>query len=524
MSSKKEQKPMKTRKLSVWRLLFVIAICVGTVAVAQFGWREWRIDPAVAASKPWFAPYVDATAMPQYNYEQVVPNAYKDIMLSFIVADPDDGCQPNWGGAYTLNEMSETLDIDRRIARLKQQGGTIGVSFGGLANKELAVECSDETKLAEAYKSVIDRYDLTTIDLDLENTALTDPSANARRARVIARLQKERRAEGKSLAVWATVPVSSVGLTEEGTNAIAALLNYSVDLAGVNIMTMNYNEEGVKGKAMSDIAISAIKKTQRQIGILYNQAGTYLNDATLWRKIGITPMIGQTDIAGEVFTVADAERLNAFALSSGVGRMSMWSLNRDIECGTNYVSSSVVSDSCSGVKQDKYAFSMALSNDFSGSIAGSAGSVTVAQEKPSAEELKDDPEASPYQIWSETGVYLQGTKVVWHHNVYQAKWWTKDESPDNPVLQVYETPWDLIGPVMPGEKPTQKQTLPVGTYSEWSGDAVYEANQRVLFEGVPYLAKWWNRGESPAATSSNPDGSPWVPLTQAEIKEILKKL
>lgn len=519
-----KQKTIKTRKLSWWRVAVLLSVIAIGTTTALYGWREWRVDPASVSGKPWFAPYVDATAMPQYSFEQASSDAYKDVMLSFIVANPDSECQPSWGGVYTIQEASDALDIDRRIARLEQQGGAVGVSFGGLNNQELAVACSDESKLADAYKSVVEHYNLSTIDLDLENIGLTDQTASVRRANVIGQLQKERRKAGKNLAVWVTIPVGSEGLTEDATTAIATLLAHSVDLAGINIMTMNYNDPNNKGKSMSDIAINAIKKTHRQIGILYEQAGTYLNDATVWRKIGVTPMIGQTDITNEVFTLDDAARVNKFARSNGVARMSMWSLNRDVECGTNYMNTSIVSDSCSGTKQDKLAYSITLGGGFVGRLNENAGNVTKSQEKPSADSLKDDPATSPYQVWSEAGVYLQGTKVVWHHNVYQAKWWTKGESPDNPVLQSYQTPWELIGPVLPGEKPAEKQTLPAGTYPEWSGEAAYEAKQRVLFEGVPYQAKWWNRGDSPAAASSNPDGSPWVPLTQAEVKQVLKAL
>lgn len=133
----------------------------------------------------------------------------------------------------------------------------------------------------------------------------------------------------------------------------------------------------------------------------------------------------------------------------------------------------------------------------------------------------ENPATSPYQIWSPTGAYLKGTRVVWHHNVYQAKWWTQGDVPDNPVLQQWQTPWALIGPVLPGEKPIPQPTLPPGTYSDWSGTAIYDTGDRVLFNGVPYQAKWWNTGQSPAAAASNPDSSPWVPLTQEQINAIV---
>ena len=124
-------------------------------------------------------------------------------------------------------------------------------------------------------------------------------------------------------------------------------------------------------------------------------------------------------------------------------------------------------------------------------------------------------------LLAQTAAYLQGTKVVWHHNVYEAKWWTRGDTPDDPVLNEWETPWSLVGPVLPGETPIPQPTLPAGTYPTWSGTAIFQKCDRVLFDGVPYEAKWWTQGDSPEASTSNPDGSPWVPLTEKQIQTII---
>jgi chitinase len=423
------------------------------------------------------------------------------------------------GGAYTHDKAGATLDLDRRNARLQQQGGKIAVSFGGLLNNELALKCADDAKLKAAYAAVLDRYHIDTIDLDLENDELADNVSSARRAKVIAELQSERRAQGKNLAVWLTLPVAPQGLTQQGTDAVTFMLAGGVDLAGVNVMTMDYGQSRSNGQSMLDASKSALTQAHRQLGILYQRHNVQLSSATVWSKIGATPMIGKNDDADEVFTLDDAKGLNAFARSNGAGRMSMWSANRDRECGSNYTDLKTVSDSCSGIKQDNQAFTALLSAGFDGNLSQHAAIVTTVDSVP-AEDQKDDPATSPYQIWNESGTYLAGTKVVWHHNVYQAKWWTQGELPDNPVLQSWETPWELIGPVLPGEKPVPQATLPAGTYPDWSGTAIYDAAQRVLFKGVPYQAKWWNEGQSPAAASSNPDGSPWTPLTQTQVNEV----
>jgi len=518
----KAPKPPKTRRLSPWRVLLGITLAAVITTGSVFGVRHWRAQQPVGHSKPWFAGYVDVTATPSFAFERMGATSNRDAILSFIVSSPTAPCTPTWGSAYTLDQASGSLDLDRRIARLQQQGGSVAISFGGLLNNELSVGCTDTAKLTAAYQAVVERYNVNTIDLDLEGGGLTNATVDDRRAMAIAALQKARRAAGKNLAVWVTLPVAPQGLSEDGTNAVAGLLAKGVDLAGVNIMTMDYGQSLPAGQSMLTGSQNALTQTVRQLGILYQQHGTYLNNATLWSKLGATPMIGQNDIADEVFTLNDAKGLNQFAHTHGVGRLSMWSANRDVTCSGNYVDTQVVSDSCSGVAQGNQTFAQLLSVNFQSDLSLSAGIVTKADA--STKQTTDNPATSPYPVWSDAAAYLQGTKIVWHHNVYQAKWWNQGDLPDSPVLQNWETPWELIGPVLPGEKPIPQATLPAGTYASWSGTTAYNTGQRVLFDGVPYQAKWWTQGDSPAAASSNANDSPWAPLTQAQIEQVISDL
>lgn len=510
------------RRLSPWRVLAALLITGGLVYGTTLSLDRWHETETVEISKPWFAAYVDVTSTPTYAFEQLGSTATPDVVLSFIVSSASDPCVPTWGTHYSMDEAAVAIDLDRRIARLEQQGGRIAVSFGGALNSELALLCTDHDALLSAYKSVIGRYNIDTIDLDLENQGLRDREAAKRRADVIARLQKEYRADGKNLAVWLTLPVAPQGLTQEGTDAVTEMLSGGVDIAGVNVMTMDYGASREKTLTMSDASKSALIETHRQLKVLYGQAGINLNDGSLWRKIGATPMIGQNDVVDEIFTLEDAQAFNEFSLSQGVGRMSMWSANRDAPCGENYVDVKVVSDSCSGVKSPKSGFAQALGSGFDGDLTQSAGLLTTEDPENNVPTV-DNPATSPYQIWQKTGAYPKGVKVVWHGNVYEAKWWTKNDLPDNPVLQSWETPWQLVGPVLAGEKPIEQPTLPAGTYPKWSGKETYEAGDRILFDDVPFQAKWWNEGESPAASAANPDSSPWIALTQAQIKDILEE-
>lgn len=512
----------KKRKLSLPRLAIAIIILIaGSFGIYDHLTQFVTNRETYRNFSPWFAPYVDVTSTPQYAFEQ--PGNHQgmhNLILSFIVSLPSDACTPSWGGSYTLNDANAKLDLDRRIARFRQQGGTVAISFGGLLNDELSVTCTDENKLSLAYKQIIDRYSIDTLDLDIEGQKSLSKEVMNRRAKVLAKLQKEYRTNGKKLAIWLTLPVAPQGLTPEGTDAVTIALENGIDLSGVNVMTMDYGNSKNKNLTMRQSSEAALTETHRQLGILFKVAGINLNSQSIWAKIGLTPMIGQNDSSDEVFDLNDAKGLNEFAIQNRIARVSMWSLNRDIQCGENYVNTTVVSDSCSGIKQNKLAFSNLLSNGFDGDITSSASITTSAD--PEATQETDDPKKSPYQIWDEKGTYLEGDKVVWHHNVYQAKWWTSGDFPDNPVLQTYQTPWQLIGPVLSGETPIPQPTVPPGTYPAWSGEEIYDAGRRVLFNGVAYQAKWWTQGDSPAAATSNPDSSPWIVVTNEQILEILK--
>ncbi|MFI5425509.1 chitinase [Aeromicrobium sp. UC242_57] len=511
------------RRLSLPRLTILVGIVVALCLAGTSGWRQHQDSKAASNSTSWYAGYVDATVTPLYAFEQPVSKATRNVVLSFIVADPAKGCEPTWGGAYSLDAASEDLDLDRRIARLRQRDGNIAVSFGGAINSELSTSCTDADDLVDAYRSVVERYDLRTIDLDIEGEALSDTAASGRRAAAMKTLQDERKAAGKDLRIWLTLPVAPTGLTAEGKQVVSAMLEGKVDLSGVNLMTMDYGGSREKGQSMLDASTDALNATHGQLGQIYARAGIDIGSATLWRRMGATPMIGQNDVAGEVFSLDAARSLGAFAKEKGLGRMSMWSVNRDRTCGENYPDVTIVSNSCSGVEQGDETFAQVLR----GAMTGSPDLTEVTPVEPEAtggrqesgKALTDDPATSPYPIWDETATYVEGTRIVWHRNAYVAKWWTLGDVPDDPVVDEASSPWRLIGPVLPGEKPIKEQTLPAGTYPAWDRAKAYRKGERVMLDGTAFSAKWYSVGISPDARATQDEPSPWRKLTEAEIRK-----
>lgn len=498
---------MRGKRLSFLRVLLALVVVAGLALVGSVVVQRVVADVAQAGEAgPWYAPYVDATLTPTYPFEDKEANPSNDVVLGFVVASRDGSCVPTWGTYYDLPSAATGLDLDRRIDRLRRRGGDVIVSFGGAANDELALHC-DEASLQAAYASVIRRYGPSTIDFDIEGAALGDTAANERRGIALRALQKSAAARHQRLAVWLTLPVAPSGLSTEGVAAIDAMLHAHVNLAGVNLLTMDYGSSRPAGVDMVSATRQALEAAERQLDGAYRRAGLLLSPANLWHKLGITPMIGQNDVSDDRVTLSDADRLLKLARSRHLGRVSIWSLNRDAHCGAQ-LDPGTVSNLCSGVSQQPLAFT-----DVFDRLPGrSRQAPTADQAVPLRTQPPDDPAHSPYPIWSDTRAYTAGAKVTWHHNVYQAKWWSRANVPDAPVVHEWDTPWRFLGPVLPGDHPALVSTLPEGTYPAWKRDKIYVKGDRVQRKGVGYEAKWWNHGDPPGSSIGSPYDSPWDPL------------
>lgn len=343
----------------------LLASCMFLVVVlAVLGITAYKNN--LRESDPWFAGYVDVTVSPAYLFEVPASDAAKNVILSFIVSGAANPCEPRWGPHYTLDDAGMLLDLDTRLATLRENGGHAAISFGGANNTELATSCIDPPSLQEAYMAVVDRYQVSTLDFDIEGEDFASPEAMTRRATAIAAVQKLQRDNGKHLDIWLTLPVAPRGLTDDGVAEVETMLRAGVDLAGVNIMTMSYGESRMQGETMLAASEAAANAVHSQLGIIYQRASQELNSQAVWAKIGLTPMIGINEIPTDIFDLETAEQFAQFASENKVGRMSMWSYNRDTECEPGSMDTTAASHSCSGISQMPGAFAEALGKPFHG--------------------------------------------------------------------------------------------------------------------------------------------------------------
>jgi hypothetical protein len=264
--------------------------------------------------------------------------------FGFIVSGQP--CTASWGGYYGIDDPA----MNQRIAKLKQAGGNGIVAFGGAAGQELANTCTSVASLAGQYQAVIDRYGIRDLDFDIEGADQANLTTLTRRFKAIARVQADGRAAGKPVRVSLTLPVMPTGLTYDGRRVVRAAVNNGVRVGVVNIMAMDYFDPSLDydGK-MGAYAIQAARATHAQLTRVYPGR----SDAAVWRMVGVTPMIGVNDDNKEIFTTQNARQLTTFAKQKRLGRLAMWSANRDHPCPGN----PWASNDCSGLGAPDWAFS-----------------------------------------------------------------------------------------------------------------------------------------------------------------------
>jgi hypothetical protein len=129
-----------------------------------------------------------------------------------------------------------------------------------------------------------------------------------------------------SFTLAALASNDSSSLNQTGQWVMKAIADEGLKYFFINLMVMNYGraEPGncVVRSGQCDMAASAI----RAVNNLSRKYHIPLE------RIEVTPMIGLNDVATNIFSLEDAQKLQAFARTFGLGGLHFWSLNRDTPC------------------------------------------------------------------------------------------------------------------------------------------------------------------------------------------------
>ncbi|WP_265566995.1 chitinase [Streptomyces hygroscopicus] len=315
------------------------------------------------------APYVETWNPPSVMAEVRNATGLKYFNLAFII--DGGGCNAKFNGQADVTDSGWISAIGEDRAA----GGDVIASFGGASGTEVGVSCTSVDSLKAQYKKVIDALDLTRVDFDIEGSALDDQSANDRRNKALAELQREYVATGKKLDVNYTLPVAPSGLAGNAQALLRNAVDDGLDVNMVNIMTMDYGD----AEDMGNAAVQAATALHDQLKDIWPGKA----DAQLWAMEGNTPMIGVNDVQSEVFSTADAQTLVDFAESKNIQQIAFWALGRDRQCDAGGNDS----QKCSGTSQSEWQFSRIMN--------GVNGELSRPQPPQDANSLNPSTSASP---------------------------------------------------------------------------------------------------------------------------------
>ncbi|MGL6008596.1 MAG: immunoglobulin-like domain-containing protein, partial [Culicoidibacterales bacterium] len=161
------------------------------------------------------------------GFIQAASNTIKDGKLDW-----------GFGGYSVLNETNNTNSqyqgIKKSIRELRELGGDVTISLGGLSGTAFWEVTQDVEVLYNTYLELVDGFNLTRLDLDIEGAA-QNKAHNIANAKAIKKLQ-----DTTGVDIVLTMPVLPSGLTSVQLDVLEAYLSQGVDVEVVNLMTMCY--------------------------------------------------------------------------------------------------------------------------------------------------------------------------------------------------------------------------------------------------------------------------------------------
>ncbi|GAA2342336.1 glycosyl hydrolase family 18 protein [Dactylosporangium salmoneum] len=323
-----------------------------------------------------FAPYFEA-----YNGDSLnglsQQSGDKYLTMAFIQTASRGSCTVYWNGDSGMPIANSTFGSD--IAAIRGRGGDVIPSFGGYAadngGTEIADSCTDVNQIAGQFEKVITTYDVTRIDLDIEDNSLTNTAAIDRRNKAIKITEDWAAANGRSIQFAYTLPTTTSGLASSGLAVLRNAVTNNARIDVVNMMTFDYYDN--QSHQMANDTKTSANGLHSQLQQLYPAKSS----AELWSMVGITEMIGIDDFgAAETFTVADANAVYSWATQQGIAELSFWALQRD----NGGCPGTAGSDTCSGISQNTWDFSHIFAPFTSGGTPNSPSPSASGSKSPSA--------------------------------------------------------------------------------------------------------------------------------------------
>jgi chitinase len=365
-----------------------------------------------------FAPYFEA-----YNGDSMsglsAQSGNKFLTMAFVQTPSVGSCTVYWNGDTGLPIASSSFGSD--ITAVRNSGGDVIPSFGGYAadntGTEIADSCTNVDSIAAQFEKIITTYDITRIDLDIEDNSLTKPAGIDRRNKAIKKVEDWAAANGRLVQFSYTLPTTTSGLESNGLAVLQNAVSNNARIDIVNMMTFDYYDNASHNMATD---------TQTSANGLINQLRTLYPSKTtaqLWGMVGIIEMIGVDDFGpAETFTIANATTVTNWAKTQGIASLSFWALQRD----NGGCPGGAAADNCSGVSQSTWQFSKIMQS-FTSGTSSTTPPTTSPTTTPPTTKPTTPPTTAPTTTppsgttWAPYTAYTVGQIVTYAGKRYQCR-------------------------------------------------------------------------------------------------------
>jgi chitinase len=341
------------------RARMALALVLGLpLAVATMAATAATASPQgdLADRGPVYAPYFETWTNDTLPAVARASGA-RDLTLAFLQTPAKGSCSVTWDG--DVKQPVERGDrYTAQIRALRAMGGSAIPSFGGYSadqgGTEIADSCRSVPRIARAYESVVTTLGVTRLDMDVEANSLDNAAGITRRSAALRLLQDWAARTHRRVQISFTLGVEPWGLPANCLAVLKSAVAHGVRFT-VNIMAFDYYIQASKtGVEMGTAAIGALDGTHRQLGRLYPG----LSQTWLWSREGITLLPGIDDYPKktEVTYLGDARDVARFASAHRLPLISIWAIQRD----NGGCPGTIDSNSCSGIRQPRWAFSHLL--------------------------------------------------------------------------------------------------------------------------------------------------------------------
>jgi chitinase len=336
----------------------------------------------------------------------------KAFDMAFILAG--GGCTPAWNGTDPVPGDTQVAAV---INGVRADGGDVIVSAGGYNGTKLGQVCGTAAATAAAYQQVISAYGLHAFDFDLEEPEIENSAAIANELGAAQILQRN----NPGLFVSITMPSIATGANYFGQQLLdeAQTLGFTP-----NDYTIMPFDGGFNGGSSQ---VSALQGFNAQLMKTFGWSSSQA-----YAHEGFSGMNGRTDSA-EYFYQGDFQTVLSFAQSTGLGRFTFWSVNRDRECNPPDNNGSLSSE-CSSVTQNPWdftAYTVAFAKSAPVTEPTSSPTPTPTSTTPSS--TPTAPGACAAAAWSSSATYVSGDVVAYNGDQWTANQWNYDEVPGGPA-------------------------------------------------------------------------------------------